>query len=206
MISARPMRTYCRILAGEFGVTGEYGTYRTGLNPDVQRGSRDVTSVHVVAASTFGVNLGLDNCGPNHGGTSNEETSTHTLQRRESNLGLTQEWIDDDIEDGNHDDNTEGVKVVDQIVGDAVEFHGGGLGDEIAVDLVVCEPEQGIEKEDKAGFAASSNLVNPGIIKGHELGLVGKMRWLDIFPEVGRSKILNSRWGISLDFFNEEHA
>lgn len=32
----------------------------------------------------------------------------------------------------------EGVEIVENVVGDAAEVHGGGLGDEVAGHLVVC--------------------------------------------------------------------
>jgi len=50
---------------------------------------------------------------------------------------------------------------------------------------MVDRTEQGIVKEDPAGFETSGHLIHPSIIKGHELRLVRKTRWLDIFPKVG---------------------
>jgi len=110
------------------------------LSPNVDWRRRNVTSVHVLVASAFRVDLRLNHCGPDHSGARDEETSTHTLQGRKSNLCLTQKWIDNYVEDRNHNDDTQWVEVVDKIVGDSVELHGSGLGDKIVIDLVICQP------------------------------------------------------------------
>ncbi len=42
---------------------------------------------------------------------SDEETGVDTLDGGEVNVTAAEEWVDDLVEDGNHDDDTDGVQV-----------------------------------------------------------------------------------------------
>lgn len=154
------------------------------LGPDVDGSSRVVAGVHVLTALASLVDVVLDDGGPNHGGAGDEETGSHTLEGRESDLCLAKSWVDDEVEDRNHDDDTKRVHVVKEIVGHAVELHGSSLGGQVAVNLVVCEPKEWVEQEHAAGFDTTGNFVNPSIVKGHPGRLVGNLGWLHILPEV----------------------
>ena len=78
----------------------------------------------------------------------------------------TQERVDDFVEDGDEEDDYDGVDVLHLVVGHAVEFHLPGLRDEVRVQLVVDDPEDGVEEEDFAGDEAAAELVGEGFRPG----------------------------------------
>lgn len=118
----------------------------------------------------------LDDGGPYHGRATDEETGGNLLDGREADAGLAEGGIDEEVVNRDEDEQGEGVKVGKNVVGDTVALHDGGLGDEVVVDLVVAEPKDGVVTEDSASGETTTELVDPGIVKGHPLGasLVGE--------------------------------
>jgi hypothetical protein len=75
------------------------------------------------------------------------------------------------------------LHVVQQIVRNSMERHGGGLRNEIVVDLVVCQPPEWVEDENSARLHTTVDLIHPGVIESHPTWLVGHNRWLDSGPK-----------------------
>lgn len=94
----------------------------------------------------------MDNGSPNHGGATDEETRGHLLDRSEADADLAESGVDDTVVKGDEDEQGEGVEVGENVVGDTVTLHDGGLGDEVVVDLVVAEPEERNPAEDDASL------------------------------------------------------
>ncbi len=61
-------------------------------------------------------------------GCGNTYTPGYPLQGSEVDAGFPERWINDPVHDGDEEDEGDRIEVVDQVVGDAVEGHGGGLG------------------------------------------------------------------------------
>lgn len=99
---------------------------RQALGPDVD--GRDALLVGgVVAAGGHLVDVVLHHSGGDHGHGGETETEGHTLQRGEVDADLSKARVDDSVQDGDHDDDGDGVEVLNQIVGRAVQLHGRGL-------------------------------------------------------------------------------
>lgn len=159
------------------------------LGPDVDVGGGTLLTVRVLAVGVLAtgallVDVVLHDSGGNHGETRDQETDCHTLDRGEGNAHLAETGVDKVIDDGNHDDNGDGVQVLDDIVGDTVEDHGGGLGGQVTGHLVVGQVEDGEVEEDLAGHETTADFVNPGVIVGHpRRALVnGDLRRLGVVP------------------------
>jgi hypothetical protein len=69
-----------------------------------------------------------------------------------------------------NDDDGNGVKVGENVVGNTAELHGGAHLSQVGVHLTVCKPEDGYPEEDGAGSETTSNFVNPGVIEVVPLG------------------------------------
>lgn len=98
------------------------------------------TSVGVFAAGSELVDVVLGHSGDDHAGACDCETSSDTLQRCEVETHAAEAGVDEPVENGDEDDQGEGVEVVDNVVGDTVESHGRGLGCEVVQHLVVGQP------------------------------------------------------------------
>ena len=109
----------------------------------------------------------LNETSPNHGRGTGVEAECDSLQGGEVDADLSESRVDQDIADGNQDDQSERVQVVHDIVGEAVEFHDGGLGDKIVVDLVVAEPPEREPNEDGAGVETTTDFIDPGVVECH---------------------------------------
>lgn len=117
---------------------------RTRLGPDVD-GSR-LTATHlterlikdltgsVPATLGAGINVVLDDRGPNHGSATGHEATGNLLDGRKANAHLTQGGIDEEIVKGNEDEESEGVQVAEDIVRNAMPLHDSSLRDQIVVD------------------------------------------------------------------------
>lgn len=144
------------------------------LSPDVD-GSRLGAVVGVITAGRHLIDVVLHDGGGNHGEGGDDETSCHTLDGGEGDADLAETGVEKVIDEGDHDDDGDGVEVLDNIVGDTVELQGGGLGGEVTGHLIVGEEEDREEEEDLAGHETTLNLVDPGVIVGHpERALVNR--------------------------------
>ena len=133
---------------------------RTGLGPDGEVNDL-VASAGVLAAGALLVDVVLENGGPDHGATGNNVTGTDALQGSEVDFHLPQARVDELVHDGNEDDEREGVKVGQHIVGDTTQLHGSSLRDQVVVELVIAEPVKRVPHEHSAGLEATANFVNP---------------------------------------------
>lgn len=156
------------------------------LDPDVDgRGAGAGFLGRVLAARAQFVNVVLGDAGGDHGGGGQGEPPGDLLQRREADAHAFEGRVDEDVADGDEDDESDGVDVVDEIVGGAVEFHGCGLGDEVVGHLVVGEPPDRVPQKDGASFETPTDFVNPDVVKGHPHRLVWPdFAWLHGFPEI----------------------
>lgn len=109
----------------------------------------------------------LDDACCDHGSSRRDETPCNLLQRGETDPHAFEAWIDEEVTDGDENDKGDGVNIVDEIVGGAVEFHGCGLRNQVSGHLIVGEPPHWVPEEDSAGFETSTNFINPDIIKSH---------------------------------------
>jgi len=151
---------------------------------------------------SFGIcsHVGLDDGGPDHSRRAGVEAPRDFLDRGEVDAASAEEGVDDAIADGDKDDEGEGIQVGEDVVGDAVELHDGGLGGQVVVELVVGDPVEGVPQKDAAGVEAPSDLVDPGIVKGHpgRSGLGREVARLDILPEGTVVESLVSRHGVDV--------
>ena len=116
-----------------------------GLDPDVERGADLVAvgvlaAVHVLAADGGVVDVVLDDGCGDHCEGGEHEAEEHALDGGELDALLAEEGVEEVVDDGDEDDEGDGVEVSDDVVGDAVEGHGRGLGHEVVVHLVVGDP------------------------------------------------------------------
>lgn len=109
----------------------------------------------------------LDDSGPDHGGAAGEETGGDPLDGGEADSLLAQGGVDEEIADGDEDDQREGIQVGENVVGNAVQRHGGGLRGQVVVDLVVGDPVEWVPEEHAAGVPATADFVNPGVVESH---------------------------------------
>jgi hypothetical protein len=79
------------------------------------------------------------------------------------------DWVDDAVEDGDEDEDTDGIEVLHFVVWHAVAFHLSGLRDEVAAELAVADPENGVEDEDLAGSQSTDQLINEMVAPRHWL-------------------------------------
>lgn len=162
-----------------------------GLHPHGEGSRVVVARVHVLAAGAELVDVVLDDGGAYHGQGGEHEAEGHALDGGEADAGLAESRVQESIDDGDEDDEGDGVEVGDDVVGDAVERHGVGLRRQVAVHLVVGEPVERDPGEAGAGAEATSHLVDPGVVEGHPAGLVvAELAGLDVLPEAVRLEIL----------------
>lgn len=172
-----------------------------GLNPDVDRAAAGI----ILADNTGAVDVDLNNAGRDHGSGCNHESHRNTLDGREANSGLAKSGIEEGVDQGDEEDQGQGVEVVDQIVGDcrkvlsvyevflaqgsvltSTKIKSCRLGGQVVDHLVVSEPVQWQPEEDLASVESTGNLINPDIVEaGHPSGSVAaESTRLDAVPEV----------------------
>ena len=144
------------------------------LGPDVDGGRAAATllaGVNVLAAvGVHLVNVVLHDGGGDHGGGGDEEAKCHAADGGEGEADLAETGVEEVVDDGDHDDNGDGVEVLDNVVGDAVTLHGRGLDGQVAGHLVVGEEEDGQEEEDLAGLETTADLIDPLVVVGEPGG------------------------------------
>lgn len=157
----------------------------TGLGPDVDGDILAVGAGRVVTALGVLVDVGLHDAGPDHGSAAEPETGCDLLDGGEADASLAKGRVEEKIADGDEDDQGKGIEIGQHIVGDAMEGHDGGLRGEVVVDLVVSDPVERVPEEDAAGGPATTDLVNPGVVKVHpsRTGFVREGGGLDGVPE-----------------------
>jgi hypothetical protein len=99
-----------------------------------------------------------------------EETKGDARDGFEGNADLAEAGADDLVHDGDEDDDCEGVDVLHDVVGDAVEFHLAGLGDQVAEHLAVDDTVDGEEDEDFAGSEGALDLEDGLVVPGGGVG------------------------------------
>lgn len=116
-----------------------------GLDPDGEGGGA-LALVHVLAARALLVDVVLDDGGGDHGDGSEHETGEHALDGGEPNSLLAEEGVEEVIDDGNEDNQGDGVKVGDDLADvsemrlmkfEAVELT--SLGTPFRVMVLACE-------------------------------------------------------------------
>lgn len=139
------------------------------LCPHVDR--RDTLKVRRVGAAwRLPVDVLLHHGCGDHRERAEEEADTHSLDGGETDAELAEGRVNDVVHDGDHDDDGDGVQVLDDVVGDPVQLHGRRLGGQVTSHLVVGEVEERQEEEDLAGEQTTADLVNPGIVVRHPDG------------------------------------
>lgn len=152
----------------------------------------------VTARAQF-VDVRLQDGSRNHGKGSHEETGADSLQRGEVEAHFAEEWVDTQVEDGNQNQNGQRVQVGDQIVGQTVKFHNGGLGGQIVVDLVVAEPVHWEENKYLAGLDSSTELINPDIVESHPSRRSASLaRRLCVLPQISGVELLAGSNGVQV--------
>ena len=158
---------------------------RTRDDPDIDGGCEWVAvgvsarGGEVVVAWAHLVEVMLKNTCVDHRSTNDHETSRNALDRAEIDTPPAQEWVDDVVKDGDEDDDRDGVQVLDQIVGSAVESHGCSHCTVVAVNLRVAEPEDRGPQEDLACRDGTRHFADELIVPGEILwtGLIRVRRW-----------------------------
>lgn len=187
----------------------------TGHGPDVDW-RRVVGVVGLVVARGL-VHVVLENSSPQHGESTEEETSSDLLDGGEVDLVLAEEGVDVQIKDWplvsectksrfrfrltrNEDNESDGVHVLQKIVGGSVKSHGSAHGSQVVVHLAVGKPVDGHPHEYTASTETTADFVNPGVIESVPLGLVGtESRGLDLLPSVTLLPVLDGLDGVGSD-------
>ena len=115
---------------------------------------------------TSGVDQVLHDGGVHHGQGGDDETQSDTGDGAEGNLQAAHQRVDDGLEQGDEHDNGDGIEVLHEIVGDAVALHLTSLSDEVAGELAVDNPVDGVESEDAAGDKGTLELINEVVVPG----------------------------------------
>lgn len=113
----------------------------------------------------------LNNGGVCEADGSEEETNGDAGNRLELDLELAEDGVDNHVQNRDEDNNRDGVEVLHQIVGHAVALHLTSLGNEVARELGVAHPEDGVEGKDLAGSERALQLLDEVVVPGDRLGL-----------------------------------
>lgn len=89
-------------------------------------------AVGVFVAGPGDVDEVLDDGGVHHGQGGDDEAEGDTGDWPEGDVETAHEGVDQRFEDGDENDDGDGVEVLHEVVGDAVSFHLACLGDEVA--------------------------------------------------------------------------
>ena len=99
---------------------------RACLRPDVDFDD-GVAGSSVVAAVGLPVDILLEDGGPDHGCCAGEKPERDFLDGGEVDAHFPQARVDEAVDDRDQDDQSEGVEVGEDVVGDVVERHSGRL-------------------------------------------------------------------------------
>jgi hypothetical protein len=98
-----------------------------------------VTFIRIILKK-LNLHVVLKNAGPNHSSSATHETSENFLDRGEANALLTQKRIHHKITKWNQDDESKWIQVCQDIVRHSFQGHGGSLGGQVVIDLIVRDP------------------------------------------------------------------
>ena len=135
----------------------------------------------------------LKNGGIQHGESGDKETGVDTLDGSEVDSELPKTGVDEVVENGDEDDDGDGVQVLDQVVGGSVQGHTGGNGTQVTIDLGVAQPEEGEPTEHFASLEGTRDFTNELIVPsdtggggtlfvGAGLGGIPETRLLEVVP------------------------
>ena len=79
----------------------------------------------------------MDDCGGHHRESSSEEAESDLANGGKVDSGATEGGVDGEIGDGDKDDESEGVEVVEDIVGETMGVEHGGLRGQVVENLVL---------------------------------------------------------------------
>ena len=148
------------------------------LHGDVHVVGKRAVSIHasraISGAAVTGTSL-VDNV-LNNGRVHEAESAEHesngdTSNGLELDSELAKNGVNDHVENWDEDDNRDRVKVLHQIVGHAVALHLTGLRNEVAGELRVADPKDGVETEDLAGHKSTPQLIDEVVVPGDRLSL-----------------------------------
>ena len=112
--------------------------------------------------------------GIGHGADGGEgKTKRHLADGAPLDSLLAEEGIEHMVDEGCDDDNSNGVEVVEEIVGDAVSLHAGSEGVGGSTKGAVVDVEDGEEAEDSGRLECATNIVDEGVIVRVCLGAAG---------------------------------
>ena len=106
----------------------------------------------------------LDDGSVGHGEGGEEETHGDAGDGFEFDADAAEAWVDEAVADGDEDDDGEGIDVLHDVVGDAVQFHDPGLRDEVVKHLVVDDPVDREEDEDAAGDETALEFIDEEVV------------------------------------------
>jgi len=115
----------------DFGKGNEDVTAALRPHRDVDDG---LAAGRVAPAFTALIYVVLNHAGPDHGRRGDHVAAGDSLEGSEVEAHLAHGWVDEDVEEGDHDYQGEGVEVCQDVVGHAIQAHCCGLGDEVVVD------------------------------------------------------------------------
>lgn len=100
-----------------------------------------------------------------------EEANGDASNGLEFDFQLAQNGVNDLVQDGDEDDDRDGIKVLHQIIGHSVSLHLASLRDEVARELGVAHPEDRVEGKDLASPQGTLQLLDEVIVPRHGLNL-----------------------------------
>lgn len=98
------------------------------------------------------------------------EAKGHARDGSPLDAPATEERVDDVVHDRDHDHDTNGVEVVEEIVGEAVGLHSGGKSVCGSAKTTIVDVEDGLEEEDAAGLECAADVVDELIVITVNLG------------------------------------
>jgi len=115
------------------------------------------------------VDIVLKNTCVDHRSTNDHEASRNALNGAEVDAFSAEEWVNNVIEDGNEDDDRDGVQILDQVVGRAVQRHRRRHRTEVAFILRVAEPKYRGPQEDLTRRDGTGHFADEIIVPGEVL-------------------------------------
>ena len=120
----------------------------------------------LAVAGTGGVDQVLHDGGVHHGQGRDDKAKGDTGDGAEGNLQAAHDGVHNRLENGDEDNDRDGIEVLHQIVGDTVTVHLSGLGDEVTGELAINDPVDGVESEHAAGNQGTLKLVDEVVVPG----------------------------------------